>query len=380
MVQKDEKWHWGEEQEKVFVRLKEIFIMEPVLAALDLDKEMRVEANVLDYIIEGVLSVKGKDGRWRLVAFISKFLNNTKWNYEIHDKEMLAVIRCLEAWRHFLEGAQTKFKIWTDHKNLKYFMTNQKLNKRQARWILFLSRFDFMLKHVLGSRMGKADGLSRRPDWRKGVERDNENRTLVKVEWLRRAETEEVLIKGVDLLKKVRESRIRDDEVVKVVEEMKRAGVKMLRDEEWREEDRLMLKEGKVYVPKDEKLRTEIIWLHHNTLVGGHGGQWKTVELVTRNFWWPGVTKGVKQYVEGYDSYQQNKNRTAVPVGKLMPNKVPEKFWTHITADFITKLPLAQGYDAILVVYNRLTKMAHFVPTTEKMLVEGLTRLFRDYV
>jgi len=380
LVQKDEKWHWGEEQEKVFVRLKEIFIMEPVLAALDLDKEMRVEANVLDYIIEGVLSVKGKDGRWRLVAFISKFLNNTKWNYEIHDKEMLAVIRCLEAWRHFLEGAQTKFKIWTDHKNLKYFMTNQKLNKRQARWILFLSRFDFMLKHVLGSRMGKADGLSRRPDWRKGVERDNENRTLVKVEWLRRAETEEVLIKGVDLLKKVRESRIRDDEVVKVVEEMKRAGVKMLRDEEWREEDRLMLKEGKVYVPKDEKLRTEIIWLHHNTLVGGHGGQWKTVELVTRNFWWPGVTKGVKQYVEGYDSCQQNKNRTAVPVGKLMPNKAPEKFWTHITADFITKLPLAQGYDAILVVYNRLTKMAHFVPTTEKMLVEGLTRLFRDYV
>jgi len=113
-----------------------------------------------------------------------------------------------------------------------------------------------------------------------------------------------------------------------------------------------MLKEGKVYVPKDEELRTEIIRLHHDTLVGGHGGQWKTVELVTRNFWWPGVTKEVKRYVERCDSCQRNKNQVAALAGKLMPNKAPEKPWMHITADFITKLPLAQGYDAILMVCN----------------------------
>ena len=153
-------------------------------------------------------------------------------------------------------------------------MTNQKLNRRQARWVLFLSRFDFTLKHVPGTKMGKADGLSRRPDWRKGIEKDNENRTLVKAEWLRKAGIEEVLIKGVDLLKKVRESKAKDDEVIKAVEEMKRAGVKMLRDEEWREEDELILKEGKVYVPKDEGLRTEIIRLHHDTPVGGSGRWW----------------------------------------------------------------------------------------------------------
>jgi len=228
--------------------------------------------------------------------------------------------------------------------------------------------------------MGKADGLSRRPDWRKGIEKDNENRTLVKAEWLRKAGIEEVLIKGVDLLKKVRESKAKDDEVIKAVEEMKRAGVKMLRDEEWREEDELILKEGKVYVPKDEGLRTEIIRLHHDTPVGGHGGQWKMVELVTRNFWWPGVTKEVKRYVEGCNSCQRNKNQAAAPAGKLMPNEAPEKPWTHITADFITKLPLAQGYDAILVVCDRLTKMAHFIPTTDKTSAEGLARLFRDHV
>jgi len=149
--------------------------------------------------------------------------------------------------------------------------------------------------------MGKADGLSRRPDWRKGIERDNEDQTLVKMEWPRKAEVGEILIKRIDLLKKV---RAKDDKVIKAVEKMKQAGVKMLKDEEWREEDSLMLKERKAYMLKDKKLRGEIIWLHYDIPVGGHGGQWKTVELVTRNFWWPGVMKKVKRYVEKCDSCQ----------------------------------------------------------------------------
>jgi len=136
-----------------------------------------------------------------------------------------------------------------------------------------------MLKHVPESKMGKADSLSRRPDWEVGVERDNENEVLVKLEWLkvRRAEMVEVIIEGVDLLEKVRESKVRDDEVIKAMEEMKQAGVKVLRDEKWREIDRIIYKEEKIYIPKDEKLRAEIVRLHHDIPIGGHGGsgrQW----------------------------------------------------------------------------------------------------------
>jgi len=173
-----------------------------------------------------------------------------------------------------------------------------------------LFRFDFILKHISGSKIGKADGLSRRPDWEVGVEKDNEEQTLVKKEWIeaRRIRVAEVIIEGVDLLDKVRKCKAKDDQVVKAVEEMKRAGVKMLRDEEWCQEDGLMLKEGKVYIPRDEKLRAEVIRLHHDMPVGGHGGQWKMAELMTRNFWWPGVTREVKQYVEGCNACQQNKN------------------------------------------------------------------------
>jgi len=130
-----------------------------------------------------------------------------------------------------------------------------------------------MLKHVPESKMGKANSLSRRLDWEIGVEKDNEDETLVKPEWLevRRIEAVKIIVDGVDLLEKVRKSKVKDDKVVKAVEEMKQAGVKMLRDEEWREVDGVMYKEEKVYVSKDEKLRAEIIWLYHDTLVGGYG-------------------------------------------------------------------------------------------------------------
>ena len=112
--------------------MKEWFTKKPVLAVLDLDKEMRIEVDTLDYAIGEVLSMECEDRLWRPVAFLSKSLNETERNYEIHDKEMLAIIRGLENWRHLLEDIRFKFEIWTDHKNLKYFMKMQKLNRRQA--------------------------------------------------------------------------------------------------------------------------------------------------------------------------------------------------------------------------------------------------------
>ena len=132
MVKEDQKWEWTERQEEAFRKLKERFTKEPVLAALDLDKKMRMKVDMLEYATEGILSMKGEDRRWKPVAFLSKSLNETERNYEIHDKEMLAVIRGLENWRYLLEDAKFKFEVWTDYKNFEYFMKAQKLNRRQA--------------------------------------------------------------------------------------------------------------------------------------------------------------------------------------------------------------------------------------------------------
>ena len=235
----------------MFKELKEKFTKELVLAALDLDKKMRMEVDASDYAMERVLLMECEDGLWRLVAFLSKSLNKTERNYEIHDKEMLAIIRGLESWRYLLEGVQSKFEIWTDHKNLEYFMKVQKLNRRQARWTLYLSRFNFMLKHVPGTRIGKADGLSRRLDWNVCVEKDNEDWILIKDSWIRNLQEVVIEEPEVELLEKIKKVRSKDKDVVRVVEEMKKTKVKELRGDEWKIEGELVLKEGKVYVLKD---------------------------------------------------------------------------------------------------------------------------------
>ena len=112
--------------------------------------------------------------------------------------------------------------------------------------------------------------------------------------------------------------------------------------------------------------------------MAGHGGKWKTVELITRNYWWPGVKRDVGKYIKRCDLCQRMKNRTEEVAEKLKLSEVPEKPWIHLTVDFITKLPIVAGKDAILVIYDRLSKMTHFVATTEGTSAEGLARLFRD--
>ena len=128
ITRKNVKQNWRERQQKVFEKLKKRFTMEPVLITPDLDKKMRVKVKVLDFAIGGVLQMKCKDEKQRLVTYISKSLNEAEKNYEIHNKEMLAIIRCLESQRHFLEEVKIQFKIQMDHKNLKYFIKAQKLN------------------------------------------------------------------------------------------------------------------------------------------------------------------------------------------------------------------------------------------------------------
>ena len=147
------------------------------------------------------------------------------------------------------------------------------MNQRQARWSLYLSRFDFALKHVAGKSMERADSLSRIVDWAEGVKRDNENQVMLKREWIEVRAMEQLVEElEEEIVKKIKEVRDKDEEVIKAVEEMKKAEVKTLRDEEWQIEEELVLKEGRVYIPKDKKLRVEIIWLHYDILIAGHRG------------------------------------------------------------------------------------------------------------
>ena len=192
----------------------------------------------------------------------------------------------------------------------------------------------------------------------------------------------EVVVEGpeVEIVEKIKKARSKDEDVIRVVEEMKKAGVKELRGNEWKIEEDIVLKEEKVYMLKDEELRAEVIQLHHDVPAAGHRGRWKIVELVTRNYWWPRVTRDVGKYVEECDLCQRIKNRMEKLVGKLKLSEVPQKTWAYLMVDFITKLLIVAGKDAILVVCDRLLKMTYFVATTEGTSAESLARLLRDNV
>ena len=136
----------------------------PVLAFPSDTGPFRLECDASNFATGAVLSQQQEDGTFHPIAFMSKAFTDVKRNYQIYDKEMLAIIQALEEWRHFLEGAAEQIEICTDHKNLAYFRTAQKLNHHQARWSLYLSRFHFSLIHRPGNQMGKPDALSRRPD------------------------------------------------------------------------------------------------------------------------------------------------------------------------------------------------------------------------
>jgi len=182
LTRSDHAWNWGTKEQETFERLKMAVTTALILASPQDSEPFCIEADSLDFASGAVLSQKlpGKE-KWHPVAFYSKSLSPVEQNYEIHDKEMLAIIRALEEWRHFLEGARHPVEIWTDHKNLEYFMTAKKLNRCQARWSLYLACFDFKLIHHPGCSMGKPDALSRRPDHSKGAS-DNEDVILLRPE------------------------------------------------------------------------------------------------------------------------------------------------------------------------------------------------------
>src|SRR5882757_5305197 len=330
------------------------------------------------------------DGLWHPIAFYSKTMLDAERNYDIHDKELLAIIRSLKEWRHYVQGLvdtdgkPADVEIWTDHKNLEYFMTSQNLTRRQARWSLLLGEYFFTLHHKPGRVNDAPDALSRRPDHREGVENDNSNVVLLKPEFFKinAAKRGQLNLEGEkSLLRSIRNCNDRDPEVMKALETLKTGPVQLKRGlEDWNVEDKLILYRGLVYVPKDPKTRQKIMELYHDSYPAGHPGRARTLELVSRNYWWPQMTKWVNDYVDGCDRCKATKVFPSKPSGPLQPNAVPEAPWQNITCDLITDLPKSEGSDSILVVVDRFTKMAHFMPTTKDVDSKGISDLFLKHV
>src|SRR5258708_37880648 len=161
---KTQWWVWGSPKQEAFDALKKAVTSTPVLTFPSQSGCFCLECDTSNFATGAVLSQAQADGMHQLIAFMSKGFPDVECNYQIHDKEMLAIMHALDEWHHSLEGRAEKFKILMDHQNLAYFHDAQKLNRRQAHWSLFLSHFNFSLCHQPGQLMGKPDVLSQRSD------------------------------------------------------------------------------------------------------------------------------------------------------------------------------------------------------------------------
>jgi hypothetical protein len=229
--------------------------------------------------------------------------------------------------------------------------------------------------------MGKLDALSRRADYESG-QGDNNNLTLLALELFRIHALAGIRLEGNEhnILREVQCS-LKDDaqeeSVAKAAKELRKdKGRGMIKSAKWSESDGLLMFHGKIYVPKDRDLRHCIVEQHHDTRIAGHAGRFKTLELVSRNYWWPQMSRYISIHMKHCDLCNRTKVQRRRPMGELHPSETPEAPWDTISVDFIVELLESHGYDAIMCIVDSLTKRAHFIPTHTTINTEGTALLF----
>jgi Integrase zinc binding domain/RNase H-like domain found in reverse transcriptase/Chromo (CHRromatin Organisation MOdifier) domain/Integrase core domain len=291
---------------------------------------------------------------------------------------MLTIVESLEHYRHMFEGLGQQITIYSDHHNLLWFTETKVYNRRQARWAEKLSKYDFVIHFRPGTQGGKPDALSRRPDcmesakirlpspFLKPSQVDTSGIEITAV-------TMESANLGVDgeLRDAIRDALVKDPAVEGYLDSP---------PEGFEVQEGLLLKDGLVYVPEDTEVKLRILEKYHDRRTAGHLGQEKTLELVGREFTWPGICAFVNRYVLTCDTCARNKTPRHRRHGQLRPLTIPSGPWQSVSMDFIVELPPSQGYDAIYVCVDRLTKMAHFIPTNSDVTAEQTADLYLKWV
>ncbi|HXN89892.1 MAG TPA: RNase H-like domain-containing protein, partial [Candidatus Sulfotelmatobacter sp.] len=400
LLKKGVPFLWTPKAQAAFENLKKAFTTAPILRHFDQSRPAIIETDASDYAEGGVLSQLGDDGELHPCAFFSRKFKDAEINYEIYDKEMMAIVDCMETWRHHLEGSGHRATVYSDHKNLLWFTETKVLNRRQARWAEKLSRFDFVIVFRPGKDQGKPDALSRRPDYspRKGGDREMQGKVFLKpsqVDTSHLANPSPTLTLNTaaaqttdtddDLAQAIKTSLADDPNLAPHLDSLRNPELPRTPDvqeylEPFSMQDDLVLYNGLVYVPQNDLVKTKIVKTCHDSVTAGHPGQAKTLELVNRDYHWPRMHQFVNEYVNSCDTCCRNKAPRQQPHGQLHPLPIPAAPWSSVSMDFIVELPMSEGHDAIYVCVDRFTKMAHFIPTTVQVTAEETAHLYLRHV
>ena len=410
LLRKNRKFRWTSEAQTAFNSLRTSFTTAPVLRHFNPSLPTILEADASDYAVGAVISQRDPEtGMLHPITFHSRKFNAAELNYEIYDKKMLAIVETMDYYRHYFEGLGQTTTIFSDHRNLLWFTETKVYNRRQARWAEKLSRFDFKIVFRPGKQGGKPDALSRRPDHTLGNDVSERTMTFLKPEQIDTSllPTDDPLLTSYVLAAahtvgdaaSVTTIERSDDRAATIRNALDRDEVAsyllpylrdptLARDEDIAESlkpysldaEGLLLHNGLVYVPAIDALKLEILKDCHDARTAGHLGQEKTLELVSREYYWPRIRAFVNDYVRTCDTCARNKTPRHAPYGQLHPLPIPSGPWKSVSMDFIVELPKSEGYDAIYVCVDRLTKMAHFIPTNTTVTAEQTAQLFYRHI
>ncbi|KAF8830708.1 hypothetical protein HHX47_DHR2000968 [Lentinula edodes] len=380
LLRKDSVWNWTPQCSSAFELLKSAFSEAPVLGHYNPDLPVVLECDASDLAIAGILSqLDPETGEIHPIAFHARSMISAELNYDIYDKELLAIVDCFKQWRAYCEGSRHQIQVYSDHNNLQYFTTTKQLTARQARWAELLSGYDFVINYRPGRLGAKPDALTRRSDVypKKGASRDQvlagRERVLIPPERLNAT----ILMNEDLLVNRVREAP-KDTTIVEALRRIARNEEESL---VW--EDGLIKRGGRIYVPDIGTLRREVLQSYHDHKLRGHPGEKRTKKLVNQLFFWKGLSKDVNYYVRSCHSCMRAKASRSKPYGNLRPLPIGQRPWSSISLDHITQLPVTAGpekYDAILVVVCRLTKQAIYVPCHTTDNAEDFANLFITHV
>ena len=350
-----------------FNSLKKAFCSAPILRHFDPDLACIVEADSSDFVTAGVLSQYNKHGILHPVAYFSRRLNPAECNYEIYDKELLAIVRCFEQWRPELEGAAFPIQVLSDHKNLQYFTTTKQLSHRQARWAEYLSRFNFHIVYVPGKTNTKPDSLTRRSQDLPAQEeaRENRKRILLRPELFEPKQEIRILTDSGRTVEQIIADEYPTDEFIQETTNLLKSNARKSRKitlAECRIQDDRLYYQDRLVLPDNDELRLKLLRLVHDAPIGGHQGRARTLELLQREYYWPKMYETVARYVKSCHVCSRVKASREKKQGLLKPLPVPERRWRDISVDFIVELPEVRGLSNIMVVVDRLSKMFHTIP------------------
>ncbi|KAK2381173.1 hypothetical protein QL285_068802 [Trifolium repens] len=331
-----------------FQQLKIAMTTSPVLALPNFEIPFEVECDAAGRGIGAVLMQNRQP-----IAFFSKALSDSNLAKSVYEKELMALVLSIQHWRHYLLGKA--FVVYTDHKSLKHFLQQRISSPDQQCWLAKLLGYQFEVKYKPGLENKAADALSRCFD-------EGELATIISTPlWLGRKQ----LLQDVE-----QDSTIQ--ELIRSVSDNpeKYPGYTL----QWG----VLLYQNRLVIGKHSPLIPCLLKEFHETPAGGHSGYLRTYRRIAENLYWIGMQKSICDYVRACDICQRQKYAATSPGGLLQPLPIPNSVWEDLSVDFITGLPKSKGFEAIMVVVDRLSKYSHFIllkhPYTAKTVAEAFVK------